>query len=54
MTTQPPLLNEITVHCFTCPHIVTGSTPDEAHDLMETHYREKHTVLINRLIGGLS
>lgn len=52
--TQPALLPEITVHCFTCPHIVTGSTPDEAHDLMEAHYRDKHTALIERLIKGVA
>lgn len=39
----------ITVHCFTCPKTVTGSTPDEAHDLMEDHYAEKHAALIARL-----
>lgn len=42
-------LGLITVHCFTCPHTVTGVTPDVAHDLMEAHYAAAHAALIRSL-----
>lgn len=42
----------ITVHCFTCPHVETGTTPEDAHDLMERHYRAKHHALIPRLAAS--
>jgi len=45
------LFNLITVHCFACPHVVQAVTPDEAHDLMERHYTERHAVLIRRLVS---
>jgi hypothetical protein len=44
-------LGLITVHCFTCPHSVTGATPDAAHDAMERHYAEAHAALIRSLAG---
>jgi hypothetical protein len=43
----------ITVHCFACPHTVTGATPQDAHDLMEAHYAAAHAALIGRLSRGL-
>lgn len=53
MSEQLPLdLGLITVHCFTCPHSVTGSTPEEAHDLMERHYADEHAVFIRRLAAS--
>jgi hypothetical protein len=39
-------LPEITVHCFACPHTITATTPDEAHDRMEAHYDVEHAVYI--------
>lgn len=48
------LFDLITVHCFACPHTVEGTSPDEAHDLMEAHYSEKHSLLIRCLTEGVS
>lgn len=41
----------ITVHCFTCPHVERGATPQDAHDLMEGHYAARHALLIASLAG---
>lgn len=41
-------LGLITVHCFTCPHVEVGTTPDRAHDQMERHYAAAHAALIRR------
>jgi hypothetical protein len=49
----PTLFTVITVHCFACPEIRRGFTPDHAHDLMEEHYAEAHSELIARLVGEL-
>lgn len=46
-------LNLVVVHCFTCPHSVARTDPNEAHDAMEAHYRDRHAVLIARIAGGL-
>lgn len=45
-------LATITVHCFTCPHVVHGATPESAHDEMERHYAAKHSALIVRIVGA--
>ena len=50
---QATLFDSITVHCFTCRHTVEGATPNEAHDLMESHYEQQHRVLIDRLVAGV-
>lgn len=49
--TAAALFDLITVCCFCCPHKVTGTTPQEAHDLMEAHYADKHAARITALTG---
>lgn len=44
MPEQPTLFPVLTVHCAWCVFKVEGPDPDENHDRMETHYREKHVV----------
>lgn len=48
---QRPLL--ITVRCIYCGHVEEGTTPTEAHDRMEEHYRERHRTEIARAVGTL-
>ena len=45
------LFDVITVHCFTCPHVERGVSPQAAHDQMEQHYAEEHAKLIRSLCG---
>ena len=49
-----PFIHEmIRVHCFFhCPYITQSLDPQEAHDLMERHYTEKHQQQIDRIVGG--
>ncbi len=45
-------LEVIDVHCFFgCPYIACSSDPQEAHNLMEHHYTEKHSQQIDRIVG---
>jgi hypothetical protein len=51
VTTEPDaLISTITVHCFTCPHVVRDVTPQAAHDRMEAHYAERHSALIQSTV----
>lgn len=45
----------ITVHCFfrKCPHVAQSVNPQEAHDLMEKHYQEKHSQQIEQIVKYL-
>jgi hypothetical protein len=53
MTVQSTLdLGLITVHCFACPHVEVGVSPDDAHDCMERHYVAAHAALIGRLVAS--
>lgn len=51
-----PFVNDIiVVHCFfRCKRIVRSADPQQAHDLMERHYAEKHSDQIDRIVrvGG--
>jgi len=42
----------VTVHCFFCPHIEDGVTPQDAHDRMEQHYSACHQAQIDQLVGA--
>ena len=48
-----PFVEEmIQVHCFFhCPYVAQALDPQEAHDLMERHYTEKHQGQIARIVG---
>ena len=48
------LFDVITVHCFTCPHVERGVSPQAAHDQMEAHYAERHGALIRYLVGEVT
>ena len=45
------LFDMTTVHCFTCPHVERGVSPQAAHDQMEAHYVQEHAELIRSMIG---
>ena len=51
---QLEMFSVIRVHCFVCPHSLDGTTPTEAHDQMEGHYRERHAMQINRLVSDVA
>ncbi len=43
-------LEVIAVLCFfNCPYVARAVDPQEAHDLMERHYAEKHAHQIERI-----
>lgn len=44
------LFDVITVHCFTCPHVERGVSPQAAHDQMEAHYAAEHGALIRSIV----
>jgi hypothetical protein len=49
-----PLSDEVfVIHCFFrgCSYITQSADPQEAHDLMERHYDEKHARQIDRIVG---
>ena len=48
--TMEALFELITVHCFTCPHIELGVSPQAAHDQMEAHYAAGHAALIRAIV----
>jgi hypothetical protein len=40
------------VHCFFgCGYVTQSIGPQEAHDLMEQHYAEKHAHQIDRIVA---
>jgi hypothetical protein len=45
----------IVIHCFfrSCAHVTQSANPQEAHDLMERHYTDKHTRQIERIVGPM-
>ena len=44
----------ISVHCFfNCGHVVQSVDPQEAHDLMERHYGQKHAHQIEQIVARL-
>lgn len=51
-----PLAPEIIdVHCFfRCKYVARSSDPQQAHDLMEKHYAEKHSHQIEQAIRRVS
>lgn len=42
----------IVVHCFfRCKHIEQSADPQQAHDMMERHYAEKHSAQIDKIVN---
>jgi len=42
----------IVVHCFFgCKQVAQSADPQQAHDMMEHHYAEKHSIQIDKIVG---